>query len=234
MLHEDDGYKLDDGTRTRCSPCQKKLWNGYQKIGDWTDAFNRVVEYKQGFANAKRRGMNDLDAQNYGAWKARDLMDFSVAGEVVKQVNKIAYQPFLNAEIQGLRKVYELARTKPGLAAQRVALFGLLPSMIPYLWAKSQGPDTEAKYKDTPLAQRIMFYQFNVGGYRVMVPKGQTQAMASAMWEAFLDKHNGDISTWARAMGSSGLIPRPLTDPESLLPFQAESVKPYRTEPVVL
>jgi hypothetical protein len=173
--------------------------------------------------------MTDLEAQTYAAWKARDLMDFSVSGEVVKQVNRIAYQPFLNAEIQGLRKVYELARNNPTLAAQRVALFGLLPAMIPYLWAKSQGKDAEKRYKDTPLSQRILFSQFQVGNYRIMIPKGQTQAMAAALWEALIDRHNGDISTYAHALGESGLVPRPLVNPESLLPFQGvrEAISNY-------
>lgn len=207
----------------------KKVWNGYQTLGEWSDAFNRIVEFKSALANAKRRGMNDLDAQTYAAWKARDLMDFSVGGEVVKQINRIAYQPFMNAEIQGLRKMYEMARTNPTQAASRLAMFGLLPSMIPYLWAKSQGKDAEANYKDTPLAQRIMFYQFPIGNFRMMIPKGQTQAMASALWEAFLDKHNGDIGTWAKAMGDSGLIPRQIINPESLLPFQGvrEAISNY-------
>jgi hypothetical protein len=198
----------------------KKLWNGYQSLGEWADAFNRVVEGKAAYANAKRRGMNDIDAQTYAAWKSRDLMDFSVGGEVVKSINRIMYQPFLNAEIQGLRKIYELARENPSLAATRLAMFGLVPAMIPFLWAKSQGKDIEDRYVDTPMAQRIMYYQFHVGNYRIMIPKGQTQAMASAMWEAFLDKHRGDVRTWAKAMGQSGLLPRPLTDPESLLPFE--------------
>jgi hypothetical protein len=56
----------------------------------------------------------------------------------------------MNAEIQGLRKIYELAREKPALAASRLAMFGLVPAMIPYLWAKQQGKDVEARYKDTP------------------------------------------------------------------------------------
>jgi hypothetical protein len=164
--------------------------------------------------------MNPLDAQTYAAWKARDLMDFSVSGNIVKQINNVAYVPFLNAEVQGLRKVYEGFRDDPAKAASRMALFGLIPAMAPYLWAKSQGKDVEDDYKQTPLAQRIMYYQYHVGNYRIMVPKGQTQAMASAMWEAFLDKHNGDVATWARAMGDSGLVPRPITDPESMIPFQ--------------
>jgi hypothetical protein len=55
------------------------------------------------------------------------------------------------------------------------------------------------------------------------------QAMASAMWEAFLDKHNGDVGTWAKAMGDSGLVPRPILDPESVLPFSGvrEAISNY-------
>lgn len=197
-----------------------KAWKGYGKLGEWADGFNRIVEYKGALDQAKGRGMNPLDAQTYAAWKARDLMDFSVSGNIVKQINNVAYVPFLNAEVQGLRKVYEGFRDDPVKAASRAALFGLVPAMAPYLWAKSQGKDIEDDYKQTPLAQRIMYYQYHVGNYRVMIPKGQTQAMASAMWEAFLDKHNGDVATWARAMGDSGLVPRPITDPESMIPFQ--------------
>jgi hypothetical protein len=197
-----------------------KVWKGYGKLGEWADGFNRIVEYKGALDQAKQRGMTPLDAQTYAAWRARDLMDFSVSGEIVKQLNNIMYQPFMNAEVQGLRKVYEMARTDPLKAASRVAMFGLIPAMAPYLYAKSQGKDVEDAYKQTPLAQRIMYYQYKVGNYNLMIPKGQTQAMASAMWEAFLDKHNGDIGTWAKAMADSGLIPRQVVDPESMLPFQ--------------
>lgn len=198
----------------------RKAWEGYGKLSEWADGFNRIVEYKGALDQAKQRGMNPLDAQTYAAWKARDLMDFSVSGKMVQELNSRMYVPFLNAEVQGLRKMYEAFRIDPVKASARAAAFGLIPAMAPYLWAKSQGKDVEDDYKQTPLAQRIMYYQYHIGNYKMMIPKGQTQAMVSAMWEAYLDKHNGDVQTWAKAMGESGMIPRPLVDPESVIPFQ--------------
>jgi hypothetical protein len=201
----------------------KKIWDGYQTLGEWSDAANRIAEYKGSFTKAKRNGMSDLTAQGYAAWRARDLMDFGIAGSVVKQINKICYQPFMNAELQGWNKMYSMIRERPGQAAMKIALYGLLPSMIPYFWAKHQGKDSEQKYIDTPLAQRIMFNQFHVGDYRIMVPKGQTQAMASCLWEAFLDKHHGDPAVWMKAMADSGLIPRQVAGVgglETAVPFQ--------------
>jgi hypothetical protein len=207
----------------------KKAWDGYQKLGEWSDAANRIAEFKGAYAAAKRNGMNDLTAQNFAAWKARDLMDFSVAGSVTRAVNRIMYMTFVNAQLQGMNRLITQVQNNPAKILPRLALYGLIPAMIPYLWAKSQGKDTEDRYKDTPLAQRIMFYQFHVGQHQIMFPKGQVQAMVSAMWEAYADKHNGNIGTWAKAMVDGGVIPTPIAHPMSILPFHGfqEAVSNY-------
>ena len=203
-----------------------KLWNGYRAIGDWADAANRIAEFKGAYAKGKRNGMDDLTAQSYAAWQARDLMDFSIAGTGVKEINRICYQPFMNAELQGWNKMYSRLRDNPGKsmawAASRLALYGLLPSLIPYFWAKHQGPEAEQRYIDTPLWQRIVTNTFQMGQYSIHVPKGQAAAMASCLWEAYLDKHRGNFKTWVTAMADSGLIPRQLNGVgglESMLPF---------------
>lgn len=194
-----------------------KAWKGYQKLMDIGEAAGRTAEYTAQYEVAKKRGMADQQARTYAAWKARDLMDFAVSGTWVKAINDIAYVPFLNSGFRGLAKHLEVAAKDPVTYTKRMALFGFLPAMIPAVFAYSQGPEQWKKYKGIPLVQRIMFDNFMIGNTRVVIPRGEMVAAASAAAELGFENHLSP-SDFLRA-ASASILPNHVDDPQSLLPL---------------
>jgi hypothetical protein len=195
-----------------------KVWKGINHFAEMSESVGRTAEYTAQFDAAKKRGMSDQDARTYAAWKARDLMDFAVSGTWIKAINEISYVPVLNSQFRGLAKHLEMLKSDPKLYAKRMTLFGLMPALIPAIWAKAQGDDQWKKYKSIPLVQRIMFDNYMLGDVRVVIPRGEMTASASMMHELLFQNHF-DPNDIFRAFAATQL-PGAVENPESLIPLK--------------
>ena len=207
-----------DGKPNTLVMLARKAWEGYGKIGEWSDAANRTAEFALQYRKGKARGLDEATAQQLAAAKSRELCDFAVSGTVVKAVNDLMYVPFIKAEMQGVRRMYDLARTKPALAAQRALIYGLAPALAPILYAMSQGKKELDEYLDRDITHRSMYSIFKVGDLDLFIPVGQSQYPAKALVELLFDKHP-DAKRFREAVMASGIVPRPAIDTGSILPF---------------
>lgn len=196
----------------------QKAWKGYNKFAAFSEGVGRTAEYTAQYNVAKRRGMADQDARTYAAWKARDLMDFAVSGSWVKAINEIAYVPFLSAQFRGLSRHLEAIQSDPKGYAKRMAAFGVLPALLPAIYAYSQGKEQWDKYKGIPLTQRIMFDNYMIGNQRIVIPRGEIVSSASMVAELLFQNHF-DVNDIFRALAGSQ-VPAGVDNPDSLLPLR--------------
>lgn len=146
-----------------------------QNAGDWYynliasgEMATRSEEYRSAFKAAKAKGLDDYNAAIFAAFKARDLLDFAVAGEQMKWINQII--PFTNAAAQGLRKVIKSFKEDPGGFAIRFMLYSLLPALLCRMMAHWDDKDEE--YENLPDYRRDLFYNFHVGpNLWITIPK---------------------------------------------------------------
>ena len=195
----------------------RKLWRGFDHFENMSETVGRTAEYTTQYDAALKRGMAPNDARYYAAWKARDLMDFAVSGSWVKALNEICYMPFLNSSIRGTAKHIELARNNPQQYVRRMALYGLLPAMMPAIFAYSQGKEQWERYKGISLVQRMLFDNYMIGNLRIAIPRGSMTAFTSLIPEIAHQNHltPGDVF---RAFAASALPPQ-AESPSNIIPL---------------
>jgi hypothetical protein len=138
----------------------KKLWHGYEDMLQTSETSNRVAEYRAAFKIAKDKGMDDYNAALYGAYKARDLIDFAVMGHWMRIVNQLI--PFSNAAVQGLRSTAIRIKENPGGFLGRMVLYTVLPQGA--LWMiNHRDKETAEEYENLPAYQRDMFWNLKIG-----------------------------------------------------------------------
>ncbi|MGN6266431.1 MAG: LPD38 domain-containing protein, partial [Ginsengibacter sp.] len=147
----------------------KKLWHGYENILQASETSNRVAEYRAAFRQAKLKGMDDYNAGLYGAFKARDLMDFAVMGHYMKIINQLV--PFSNAAVQAVRSSAVRAYENPAGFLGRTAVYSVLPAVALWLW-NHRDEETAKEYENLPWYQRDMFSNIKIGDNKwLSIPK---------------------------------------------------------------
>lgn len=196
-LMNDDFYykKMDDAVKDLVK--QKKtilslpgrMADAYDKILSGGERATRLEEYRSAFKFAKEKGMDDYNASIYAAYKARDLLDFSVAGEWMRVVNQII--PFSNAAVQGLRKTVRSASNDPGGFALRFTLYAVIPALINRLFVHMQDEDEE--YENMPNYRRDLFYNIPVGpDLWITVPRPFELGVLASSADRFVSKYAFD------------------------------------------
>jgi|GEM_PF-1437529 len=147
----------------------KDLWHSYEGLLYKSETTNRVAEYRAGMRKGKEMGMDDYNASLFGAYKARDLIDFAVAGHTMKIINQVI--PFSNAAVQGIRSSAVSLATNPASFMARTMLYSILPGAA--LWALNyKDEDTAEEYENLPAYQRDMYYNYKIGDNKwIVIPK---------------------------------------------------------------
>ncbi|AIM37371.1 hypothetical protein KO02_12220 [Sphingobacterium sp. ML3W] len=170
----------------------RKAWSGYKKLLEGSENLNRMAEFKKSYEKAITEGMSERDAGLYAAFQARDLMDFAVAGNFIREVNKII--PFTNAAVQGLVRTAKIAKEKPAVFAAKIFMYTVVPTILSRV-AIAYGGDEE-EYKQLPAYQRDLFWNFKVPGVKswISMPKPFELALLSNVVDRSWDVATGTDS----------------------------------------
>lgn len=145
------------------------VWAKYKSALDRGERSTRLQEFKSTFAAAKKEGLDDYNAGLLAAFEARDLLDFSVAGETMAMLNQIL--PFSNARVRGLARAARSIKENPDAFAARIAVYSMIPSIAVRLLAFTMGGDTEEEYLQKQSYEKDMFFNFKIGDQWYGIPK---------------------------------------------------------------
>ena len=199
----------------RIMPTMKKGWKTWMDTVQMSEVANRLVEFKAAYRQAKKRGLDDYNAQLYASYQARNLIDFAVIGEQMKWINQIA--PFTNAFVQGihrslvhpLRKSYNYRNGKKdyrnlGMFALKATAFSLLPMLVEKGMAmlNSADGDDDENYM-TASHQKDLFWNFKLADDLVLtIPKPfEIGVIGSAMgrtWDRYILGEERAFENWDR------------------------------------
>ncbi len=165
----------------------EQLKQGYGKMLEAAEMANRVAEFNAAKKHAiKKLGYDELNADLYAANKSRGLLDFAVAGTVIRRINR--YIPFTNAHIQGSLRTMRSIKARLIQTAARWSLTVVAPSLGVYAWNAMQGPEALEEYRQLPAHRRDMFYNLKVGDdLWLAIPKPYELGVYAAGVERTLD-----------------------------------------------
>ena len=190
-----------------------KLWDNYSAAVQRSETVGRLAEYQASYKKAKEEfKYDDYNAHLYAAYKARDIMDFAVAGTLMREINRVV--PYSNAAIQGLKKAVKVAGKDPAGYAFRAAVFAAIPTYMTQIWNQQAGAEDE--YNQLPNWRRDLFFNFKIGDDRwLSIPKPFSGALVSMALDREVSKQRGYDNSWEGFMGSAI---------EMNFPFGAESI----------
>jgi len=198
----------------------KYLWHKYEDLLYKGETSNRVAEYRSAWKEAKEKGMDDYNAMIYAAFKARDLIDFAIAGHHMQNINQII--PFTNAAVQGLRSAAISIKDDWKGFAGRVLIYSIIPGIAAWL-INHRNEDDEKLYEELPSYQRDMFWNFRIGPNKwLSIPKPYELALPQAGIDRALSYHFSNKKDAFEGYGSSVA--------KLLLPFDEGNIAgPYQT-----
>ena len=154
---EIDGYmsSLFDGS--------KRAWEWYREKGERFENMSRLKLFK----DARESGLSYVDA----AYRAKDLMDFSLHGRAQIMHFLIQTVPFMNARIQGLYKLGRVGANQKNMAelSQMVAFKGaMLAAATLALYALNEDDDD---YQALPDWDKDANWHIFLDGEHLRIPK---------------------------------------------------------------
>ncbi len=167
-----------------------QLGSGYNTILEGSERQGRMAEYRRAFKKAKTDlGYDDYNAALYAASQARELLDFAVAGNTVRVINR--FIPFVNAAIQGLRIAGKRIHSNPLRTSALWFGWVAIPTLLTYFWNQAQGDLDE--YRQLPAYQRDLFWNFKQGpDLWLTIPKPFELGSTATTIERMVDKANGN------------------------------------------
>ena len=185
----------------------RKIATGASEFFEASESIGRLAEFTQAKKYAAETlGYSEADASLYAAFQARDLLDYSRAGSIIRPLAQ--YIPFLNASIQGLARTAQGAVQNPRSVAVKWAAYVLLPSLATYLYNVLAGDEEE--YRDLPAWRRDFFMNFKVGSDTwLSIPKPFEMGVLASGVERSIDKMRGNKDALDNYVGSvwKGLVP---------------------------
>ena len=146
-----------------------KLGRGYMDFMQASERQGRLAEYRAAYKKATTEGvdlgdgqrtvLDEYNAHLFANAKARELLDFAVAGEAMVYINQVV--PFSNAAVQGIRVNAKAIERDPATFARRWVIMAAMPSVMNYLWNFANGDIEE--YRQLPAWRRDLFYNFKIG-----------------------------------------------------------------------
>jgi hypothetical protein len=178
-------------------------------LGETSEIWTRLAVRERAIKNGK--------SPQEATWIARNYLDFAQGGSFAKAADTII--PYLNAGIQGTRKVFQAASDNPGRFLWKIAQIGAIAIGL-YLansrWNKDAWDEvpeyekrtnwiitTPIQYKDKDGNTRHLYFR---------IAKDQGQRAVAALFEAFAAKMTGDKFDY-------GYVVKALGDALPLMPF---------------
>ena len=209
-----------------------------KKLPSYTDLLHmseeqgRLAEYTRAYKYAMEKlGYDEHNAALYGASKARELIDFAVSGNFVRQLSP--YIPFMNASIQGFTADARAVKRNPALFAMRFAMLAAA-SVIPLLLAEAMGKRKE--YEALPAYQRDLFFNIPlpVPDAWLRIPKGFTVAVvASAVERAIDSQYFGNKDAFIGYLESPTASPDETLASRALSGSLAQSLLPVKLDDLI-
>lgn len=198
------------GALDRILSTSKKMLDFWEKVGAASENAARVQLY----ATLKAKGVPPLKA----AFKARDLLDFTMSGAAGSVQFLIQTIPFLNARMQGL---YKLGRAvaDPTNRKNFATRGALLTAASLVLWAISKDDD---EYKELEDWDKWSYYHFWIGGVHYRIPKPfEVGALFSSLPTALADilYRNEDTKHIADFLGYTAMETFAIGIPQALKPL---------------
>jgi len=168
------------GAVNRILDTPSKMLDWWEKVGAVSENAARVQLY----AKERRKGTSHLEA----AFKARDLLDFTMRGDSGFVQFLIMTIPFLNARMQGLYKIGRVLmdeRTRGNLVRR-----GILLAMAGVgLWFLYKDDD---RYKELEDWDKRTYHHFWFGDLHYRIPRPFEMGVPSALMEHVGNVMNGD------------------------------------------
>jgi hypothetical protein len=178
-------------------------------LGETSEIWTRLAVRERAIKNGK--------SPQEATWIARNYLDFAQGGSFAKAADTMI--PYLNAGIQGTRKVFQAASDTPGRFLWKIAQIGAIAIGL-YLansrWNKDAWDEvpeyekrtnwiitTPIQYKDKDGNTRHLYFR---------IAKDQGQRAVAALFEAFAAKMTGDKFDY-------GYVVKALGDALPLMPF---------------
>lgn len=144
-------------TAERFKNAMRRVFDGWQEVGDRVESINRAVIYQRAIA----AGKSHLEA----SFEARDLMNFTSMGSSTAIRFAAQVMPFFNARLQGLNRLARGAKADP----RRFTAVTLGVAMFSALLYLLQRDDEE--YQALPDYVRDSHWAIKVGGMWLYLPK---------------------------------------------------------------
>ena len=190
-----------------------KMWKKWNKFVSGSEEINRIAEFKAVFKERRKvyldkylsEGMSLEDAEimaDYranidAAFESKDLMDFTVAGTMMADLNRIFM--FLNPALQGLNRMVKTFRPNDPKAWKSIALrlvfYSVVPTVMERMYAAYN--DDEEELAQKPEYEKDMFWNFKLAPNTwFRAPKPFELGMISSGMSRYYDYLNGDENAW--------------------------------------
>ena len=206
------------------------LWLGdkWADLAASSETVNRIAEYRVAKAIALKSkadgglGYDEYNARMYAAFKARDLLDFAVAGSWMKPLNQMLI--FTNAQIQGIRRVVRAARTQPRSFAIRVAQLSI-PMTLAEAGMAALGGDEEELWQ-RPAWRRDLFWGFKIPFTETWleIPKPHEIGLFSSAMSRVIAATRGDRDAFTTSGGNAAVPDFVESAWRMLVPFDEQDV----------
>src|SRR5690606_17840335 len=121
---------------------------GWDKIVQYNPIYNaefsekseragRLAGFKQAYDDAKKAGLDDIDAMWYAGWKASDNMDFTNVSDAVRSLDQIFF--FASAGVAGLNRVSSSIKENPKALLYKGAVLAAYMTLAEKMMAKLGG-----------------------------------------------------------------------------------------------
>lgn len=168
----------------------------YRKLLERAEIQGRMAEYSAAYRFAQDKlGYDEYNAALYAAGKARGLMDFAVAGNLLRSISP--YIPFINANVQGFAANWRAVKSDPRRFATKFLLFAMvkaLPRILIGMLGAKLGKDKLEEYRALPAYQRDLCINLPLpwaDGW-LSIPVGFEAASAATAIERTLDYNSGN------------------------------------------
>lgn len=179
-----------------------RLWGphlvqAYKKLVDSSEMAGRITEYQTAFDKAKKElGYDDFNAHMHAANEARDLIDFTRAGTLIRRLNR--YVPFLNAGAQGSSRFFTSLKERPLQVAGKWLMYVAAPTALEFA---INGDDED--YKQLPAYQKDLFWNFKLpDGTFLVVPKPFEFGVMGSGFRRMMEASGGDDKAFEGYGGS--------------------------------
>jgi hypothetical protein len=207
------------GEKTTILSLPGKMLNGYERLIGSSEIVGRMAEFRSAEKYAKEKlGYNDYETALYASGKARDLLDFQIAGSAIRRINK--YIPFTNPAIRGPLRAWQGMQRNPANFVARWSLYVLAPTILTYLW-NAHDDQTMEEYRQLPAWRRDQFYNFRIGNNWLTIPKPFELGVMGAAVERAIDRINGNDKAFEGYNGTVANSLLPVDEGTLAGPFKA-------------